>query len=111
MRGGTTLYLEFPFWKLPLLIISAFKGVNFQKRLFTPPPLGGILGPFKLAQPFGVGAQEERHPSGEAVAVGRCGTHFRQERRRCYCVAGRSGAAPGDARALCRTGRRGGSWR
>ena len=45
MRGGTTLYLEFPFWKLPLLIISAFKGVNFQKCLFTP-PLGGILGPF-----------------------------------------------------------------
>ena len=36
MRGGSTLDLEFPFWKLPLLIISAFKGVNFQKRLFTP---------------------------------------------------------------------------
>ena len=45
MRGGSTLDLEFPFWKLPLLIVSAFKGVNFQKRLFTP-PLGGILGPF-----------------------------------------------------------------
>ena len=36
MRGSATLYLEFPFWKLPLLIISAFKCVNFQKRLFTP---------------------------------------------------------------------------
>ena len=48
MRGSATLYLEFPFWKLPLLIISAFKGVNFQKRLFTPPPLGGILGPFNV---------------------------------------------------------------
>ena len=35
-EGGITLYLEFPFWKLPLLIISAFKGINFQKRLFTP---------------------------------------------------------------------------
>ena len=45
MRGGTTRYLEFSFWKLSLLIVSAFKGVNFQKRLFTP-PLGGILGPF-----------------------------------------------------------------
>ena len=49
VRGGTTLYLEFPFWKLPLLIVSAFKGVNFQKRLFTP-PLGDILGPFNWYQ-------------------------------------------------------------
>ena len=45
MSGGSTLNLEFSFWKLPFLIVSAFKGVNFQKRLFTP-PLGGILGPF-----------------------------------------------------------------
>ena len=47
MRGGSTLNLEFPFWKLPFLIVSAFKGVNFQKRLFTS-PLDDILGPFSL---------------------------------------------------------------
>ena len=29
--------LEFLFWKLLFLIISVFKGVNFQKRLFTLP--------------------------------------------------------------------------
>ena len=37
MRGGITLNLEFSFWKLPFLIVSVFKGVNFQKRLFTLP--------------------------------------------------------------------------
>ena len=37
MRGGSTLRLEFPSWKLPLLIVFVFKGVNFQKHLFTPP--------------------------------------------------------------------------
>ena len=36
MRGGIPLNLEFLFWKLPFLIVSAFKGVNFQKCLFTP---------------------------------------------------------------------------
>jgi len=36
VRGGSTLNLEFLFWKLPFLIVSAFKGVIFQKRLFTP---------------------------------------------------------------------------
>jgi len=37
--------LEFSFWKLLLLIVSAFKGVDFSE---TPihPPLGDILGPF-----------------------------------------------------------------
>ena len=43
MRGGSTLNLE------SFLIVSAFKGVNFQKRLFTP-PLGDILGPFNWYQ-------------------------------------------------------------
>ena len=49
MRGGITLDLEFPFWKLPFLIVSAFKGVDFLKRLFTP-HLGDILGPFNWYQ-------------------------------------------------------------
>jgi hypothetical protein len=42
--------LEFPFWKLLLLIVSAFKGVVFSE---TPihPPLGDILGPFTLPCP------------------------------------------------------------
>ena len=47
-EGDITLNLEFSFWKLPFLIVSTFKGVNFQKRLFTP--LGGILGPFSYDQ-------------------------------------------------------------
>ena len=45
-EGDITLNLEFSFWKLPFLFVSAFKGVNFLKHLFTP-PLGGILGPFR----------------------------------------------------------------
>ena len=43
------LIWSFHLWKLPFLIVSAFKGVIFQKRLFTP-PLGGILGPFNGLQ-------------------------------------------------------------
>jgi len=41
--------LEFPFWKLLLLIVSAFKGVDFSE---TPihPPLGDILDPFNWYQ-------------------------------------------------------------
>ena len=38
--------LEFSFWKLLLLIVSVFKGVDFLETPIHPPPLGGILCPF-----------------------------------------------------------------
>ena len=39
MKGGISLDLEFPFWKLPFLIVSAFKGVNFLETPIHPPSM------------------------------------------------------------------------
>ena len=75
---------RFHFWKLPLLIVSAFKGVNFQKRLFTP-PLGDILGPFNEAIRGGAGYRFLGH--GFAM--------WRQRRSRCGSVGERKGRSGG----------------